>query len=302
MLRRRKARPYRLDQAALEISSKVSVLRTSDDRGWSNVNVSLTAIKPYEDLLVHRAVPDLWVSMCQGPTEATIVADGRKSDLICPSGRMCIIAPDLSVETNRRSEGKILHAFVKRAIITEVAGELFEYDAKFLEIASSFGFEDPGLALLLQSLYQSLLEPVGHADLKVEYLVRALAAHVLRKNANLTDTEPSAHVPLTHRQVQLLANYIRDNLSSKILLNDLAALLNLGQTSLMKRFRTSFRQTPHQYIMETRVNRARELLEQSNLPIVEIAALCGFADQTHLGVVFRRVVGVTPSQYRRSRQ
>jgi len=302
MIRRRKGLPYRLDQAALEIGPKTSVLRTSDGLGWPNINVSVTVTSPYLDLLEHRAIPDLWVSMCQGATEATIVADGRKYDLICPSGRMCIIAPELSVETNRRSEGKVLHTFVKRAIITEVAGELFERDAKSLEIVPDFGFEDPGLASLLQSLHQSLLEPAGYADLKVEYLVRALAAHVLRKNANLTDLEPSADVPLTNRQIQLVTNYIRDNLPSKILLNDLAALLNLGQTSLMKRFRASFRQTPHQYIMELRVNRARELLEQSNLPIVEIAALCGFADQTHLGVVFRRLVGVTPSQYRRSKQ
>jgi len=301
MLRGKKGQPYRLDQTALEISPKISVLRTSDDLGWPNVNVSLTATGPLEDSIVHRAVPDLWVTITQRPTKLSIVADGKQWDLIAPPGRVSIVGPEMSIEASRRDSSEVLHAFVKRAIIAEVAGELFDRDLKSIEIVTSFCFEDHDMALLMQSFDRSLFEPPGHADLKVEYLARALAAHVLRNNSNLTTrTEPVAEAPLTNRQVRLVRNYIRDHLSSKIVLKDLASLLELGQTSLMKRFRASFRQTPHQYIVEQRVSRARDLLERSNLPIVEIAALCGFADQTHLGVVFKRIVGVTPSEYRRS--
>jgi len=304
MLRRRIGQSYRLDQAALEISPKVSVLRTSDDLGWPDVNVSLTATGPLEDSIIHRAIPDLWVTVTQRPTKLAVVADGREWDCIVPSGRLSVVAPEMSIKTSRRSgDNEILHAFVKRAIITEVAGELLDRDVKSFEIVTGFCLDDPCMALLLRSLGQALFEPAGHADLKVEYLARALTAHVLRKCSNLTiHAEPAADAPLTNRQVRLVRNYIRDHLPSKIVLKDLASLLNLGQTSLMKRFRASFRQTPHQYIMEQRVNRARDLLERSNLPIADIAVLCGFADQTHLGVIFRRIVGVTPAEYRRLAQ
>jgi len=303
VIRRQKGLPYRLDQTALNIGPKVSVQKTSADLGWSSINVSLIVEEPKEDVHAFKVVPALWIAMNHVPTEIVVRTARRKWDLKAPPGQVHIVAPETSVETIRRNEDTVLHAFVKRTVLAEVANELFDRDVKSLEIVTDCGVEDLGLALLLQSLERALFEPPGYADLKVEYLARALAAHVLHKNTNLiAGTESAANVPLTNRQVRLVINYIQDHLSSKIVLNDLATLLNLGQTSLTKRFKASFRQTPHQYLMEVRVSRARELLERSNLPVVEVAVLCGFADQTHLGTVFKGIVGMTPSQYRRFTQ
>jgi AraC family transcriptional regulator len=88
-------------------------------------------------------------------------------------------------------------------------------------------------------------------------------------------------------------------LSSKILLKDLTALTGLSQTVFLPRFRASFGFSPHRYVMEMRVGLARKLLGKTNLPIAEIAVLCGFADQAHLTVTFKRIVGMTPTRYRR---
>ena len=291
-----------MDQTALGIISKTRVVRTSDDLGWPNINVSLVAGKPDESSLIHRAAPDLWLAMSLTQADLVLVAGGRKLDFSISDSRPLIIAPGTPLVADVRSAGTLLHAFVRRTILSEVASELFGRDISFFEIVSSFGAEDPGLALLLRSLEWVLLEPAGDADLKVEYLARALAAHVLRKNATVMHTRPATAVPLNNRQARLVRNYIRDHLSSKIALKDLTSLLNLSQTSLIRRFRASFQQSPHQYIVAARVGRARELLEWSDLPVVEIAAVCGFTDQTHLGVAFRRIVGVTPSQYRRLAQ
>jgi AraC family transcriptional regulator len=297
-----KGGPFRLDQTPLGIGSKGAVLRTSDDLGWPNINVSVIVRKPDERPLVHQAVPDLWLAMSRFQTELTIETGERVWDLSASRSWMSVIAPKTPVVVNLRGNSVILHVFVRRAILAEVANELFERDVKSVEIVSSFGVEDFGLANLLRLLEEMLFEPAGDADLKAEYLARALAAHVLRKNTTVTHTGAAAVVPLTNRQVRLLKEYVRDNLSSKIVLKDLASLVNLSQTGLARRFKVSFRQSPHRYVMEVRVSRARELLEHSNRPIAEIAAVCGFVDRTHLGVVFKRSVGMTPSMYRRSMQ
>jgi len=298
---RKKGLPYRLSQTALKINSKLSVLKTSDDLGWHDINASLVAGEPYSDFVL-RAIPDLWLAMFHGSAELTVATGGSKRDLILPDGSTAIIAPDTALSVCRRNESVVLHAFVRREVLAEVTAELSERDLKRLEIVSSFGVEDRGLAFLLHSLERLLFEPAGYADVTAEYLARALASRVLRKSANLAiQTNPATNFSLTDRQIRLLERYIRDHLPSKIALKELAALLNLGETNFVRRFKASFWQTPHQYIMRARVNRARELLERSALPIIEIAALCGFADQTHLGVVFKQFVGVTPLQYRRSR-
>jgi len=299
MVRRKNRLPFRLDQTALEIVPKPSVLRTSDSLGWPNINISVVAAKPDKSPLRHPAVPDLWLAMSLSPSEFTLVTGGKKRDLSISDNMAFIIAPGTPLVADGRTPGTMLHAFVKRTILSEVANDLFERDIELLELDSSFGVEDPGLTSLLHSLKASLSEPAGDADLKVEYLTRALAAHVLRKNTTVVHTEPAAVVQLTNRQARLVEDYVRDHLSSKIVLKDLASLLDLSQTSLFRRFKGSFQQSAHQYIMAERVRRARELLERSTLSIAQVAAVCGFADPTHLGVVFKRLLGVTPSQYRK---
>ena len=302
MVGRMKGAPFRLDQTPLGISSRSAVLRTSDDLGWPNINISVIVREPDERPLVHQAVPYLWLAMSRLPTELTIETGERVWDLSAFRSWTSVIAPKTPVIVNLRGKSVILHAFVRPTILAEVANELFERDVRSVEIVSSIGVGDFGLAPLLGSLEETLFEPAGDADLKAEYLARALAAHVLRKNTTVTHAGPAAVVPLTNRQARLLKDYIRDHLSSKIMLEDLASVVNLSQAGMARRFKASFRQTPHQYLVEMRVSRARELLERSNLPIVEIAHLCGFADQTHFGVVFKRFVGMTPSLYRRSTQ
>jgi LacI family transcriptional regulator len=65
------------------------------------------------------------------------------------------------------------------------------------------------------------------------------------------------------------------------------------------RFRERFGRTPHDYICEARVERAKQwLAEDKKLSLERIAAGCGFSDARHFRLVFRRLVGVTPREYR----
>ncbi|WP_419758842.1 helix-turn-helix domain-containing protein [Acidisoma sp.] len=57
--------------------------------------------------------------------------------------------------------------------------------------------------------------------------------------------------------------------------------------------------TPHQWIIQRRISRAKSLMRETNMSLVEISLSCGFVDQSHLGRHFTRVVGATPAQWRR---
>ncbi len=56
--------------------------------------------------------------------------------------------------------------------------------------------------------------------------------------------------------------------------------------------------TPHQYVIRRRIERAKQLLKQSDLRIVDIALACGFANQSHFSRHFRRIVGISPKEFR----
>jgi len=290
---------YRLDQTGIVIEPKTTVLKTSDELIWPDLNVSLTTRIGGVDYAL-PAVPDLWLAMPLDPLDLTPVIGGReKKNLIIPANRPVVIAPETPWGARLRNDSAVLHVFVKRSILTEVANELFERDVKSVEFLLKFAVEDQSMAWLLHSLKEALYEPVGHADLKVGHIARALAADVLRKHVAPPRAAPVAQYrPLAAAQVKLVADYIREHLSSKISLKELTALTGMSQTVFLPRFRESFGLSPYRYVIEMRVRRARKLMEKPNVPIAEIAMLCGFADQAHLTVTFKRIVGMTPTRYR----
>ena len=228
----------------------------------------------------------------------TVEINGREQNLTIPANRPFIIGPETPWAAKWPNNIRAISVFVKRRILAEIGDELFGGNIKSIEILSKVAIEDRGMACLLHALKEALYEPKGDANLKVEYISRALAADVLRKHSVPLHERPIVQDPLTAKQTKLVIDYIQQHLSSKILLKDLTALAGLSQTNFIRRFNASLGVSPHRYVMEVRINRARKLLEKSNLPIVEIAAQCGFSDQAHLTVAFKRIAGMTPARYR----
>src|SRR5262249_20877164 len=98
--------------------------------------------------------------------------------------------------------------------------------------------------------------------------------------------------------VPRLREYIEAHIDSPLRVVVLSAIAGKSAAHFSRGFRQSFGTSPHAYVMERRLARARELLVHSELSICEIAALTGRADQAHLTRRFRVAVGMTPSRYR----
>jgi AraC family transcriptional regulator len=123
--------------------------------------------------------------------------------------------------------------------------------------------------------------------------------HLLRKYASVTFRELTDRGRLSPAQVRRLTEYIDSRLNESPNLETLAAVAGLGLWSFTRHFRESFGRTPHAYIIERRIDRARRLLTQGRMPIKEVASDCGFADQAHMTRVFRTHLGTTPAALRR---
>ena len=78
----------------------------------------------------------------------------------------------------------------------------------------------------------------------------------------------------------------------------MAALVGLSVYHFARQFRTATGLPPHQYVIARRVERAKEFLQQDrDLSLAEIAASCGFSDQSQFSHHFKRIVGVTPGRF-----
>lgn len=92
---------------------------------------------------------------------------------------------------------------------------------------------------------------------------------------------------------------VHERLGADLRLDELAAAAGMSASHFVRCFRNETGLSPHRYLVQARVERAKELLATSDLPVVAIAEMCGFSSTGHLAQWFRRVTGASPSDYRR---
>lgn len=112
-----------------------------------------------------------------------------------------------------------------------------------------------------------------------------------------TRAEPST-LPSEPSAVQRVREYLDAQFAENPSLDELAAIANLSPFHLLRCFRRQVGLPPHEYLTQRRLTQARRLLRLGH-PILEVAHVTGFADQSHLTRQFKRVVGVTPGCYQR---
>ncbi len=93
--------------------------------------------------------------------------------------------------------------------------------------------------------------------------------------------------------------HIDANLADRLSTTQLSKLVRLSENHFARSFKATFGYPPHAYVIRRRVRRAKELILTTDMPLAQIAVVCGLADQAHLSRIFRREVGASPSAWRR---
>jgi AraC family transcriptional regulator len=99
-----------------------------------------------------------------------------------------------------------------------------------------------------------------------------------------------------------ITSYVDANLAKRLSTAELAALVRLSTSHLRRAFKASLGCSPHEYVIQCRIVRAKMLMLETGISLAQIAFECGLADQAHLCRLFRRRVGISPSAWRRGQQ
>jgi AraC-like DNA-binding protein len=113
---------------------------------------------------------------------------------------------------------------------------------------------------------------------------------------------PQAHGGLSAGALRRVREYVHLHLSESIDLSMLAAVAGLSMHHFAREFKQSAGDTPHHYLIQKRIERAQQMLAQTDLSLAEIAYAVGFSDQGHLARHFRGLLGTTPREFRRSQR
>jgi AraC family transcriptional regulator len=159
------------------------------------------------------------------------------------------------------------------------------------------GLRDPVIHALGSALLPALARPEQALRMFVDHVLFALRVHIAQRLGGAL-ARPVARGGLAAWQERRARELIDARLAENLSLAEVADVCGLSVAQFARAFKRSLGLPPHRFLIERRVERARELLLHTGLPLADVAVRCGFADQSHLTKVFHRLVGTSPGHFR----
>ncbi len=190
-----------------------------------------------------------------------------------------------------------LVVYVTQAALDEVA---YAHQAPRVEqLVWPQGAFDPIVHHLGQTLLSSLERPHHAPKIFLDHVLQAMNCHFVCSYGSMRISTQPFRGGLSSLQMRRATEMLEANLDGDIALQQVAEACELSVSHFARAFKTTFRRPPYRWLIERRVDRARDLMANSRLPLADIAIQCGFADQSALNRSFKRIHGVAPGLWRR---
>jgi AraC family transcriptional regulator len=274
-----------------------AITAASDDLGWNGVwlrgyrySAMDVIVPPVRDFTI--------VSYCRGATSMERRFEGVWTKTHCAPGDVSLLTRSQRSHWHWTEEIEVRHVYLSENLVSRICAEVTDRCIADVRLQDVLKSHDPIVTAAVAGITREAQQQALGGTLYAEAVATQLTVHLLRKYASVKFREPNGKGRLSPAQVRRLTEYIESRLQERLNLEMLAAVTGLGVWTFTRHFRASFGRTPHAYIIERRIDRARDLLAKSGLPIKEVALICGFADQAHMTRVFQTHVHTTPALLR----
>jgi AraC family transcriptional regulator len=193
----------------------------------------------------------------------------------------------------------VKHIYISHKAISDAATRVFDREPSSIDIDDQLCSVDTVFTQCLEVLEHELANGGLGQMLLIDAMRTQIAVHLLRQFAKVKLQIPNSS-NFSARQKDRILELIEDSLSENLTLESLADTVGMSQFHFLRQFKMQFGLTPHAFVIQKRIERAKEMLRQDNVAMKAIALDCGFSDQSHFCRTFHRLVGVTPTKFRRS--
>lgn len=191
-----------------------------------------------------------------------------------------------------------LRFYIPQIALDEMADEAGIRRVKGL-YAPNFGGRDSVMFGLGQALAAAMEQPGDGTTMFSDCIALAFFAHVVRSYGGSSAERRNARGGLAPWQLQRARDFMVANLAGDPSISEVADECGLSSSYFVRAFKQATGFPPHRWLTKQRVKRAKELLQDPEQELSEIAQLCGFVDQSHFTRVFSRSVGCSPGRWRR---
>jgi AraC family transcriptional regulator len=240
------------------------------------------------------------IGLASGQQRAYGLRAGRLGRLIPYSkepGEMFIHTEGLIRAVYPSSQTEVIMCALNSTFVAEVAAE-HELHLK-PELREQVSLRDQALDSLLRLLESEARFGGLSGRLYVDHLTYTLAIRPLTPETEKNDKYPFKD-KLPHPRLQRVVERMEADLSADLDLKTLAADSGYSRNHFLRKFRAATGYTPHQYLLQLRIRKAQEMMNDKSVRLIDVALACGFSSDAHFSRVFRQIVGATPSEYRRN--
>jgi AraC family transcriptional regulator len=269
----------------------------SPSQGWQGVSVRGYR---YTGLDVHvPAMRDyMIVAYRRGGTAMTRKLDGDWSHASLGPGDVSLLTRASDSHWVWPDDIEVVHVYLTQDELATTCRQMYEREVADVELHDVLKADDPAIHRTAMMIAVEAAHGGAGSRLIVESLTCQLAVHILRRHAHVHFKEIRSADGLTPTQLRLVDEYLSHNLAGELSLKAIAAAIGLSRHHFARQFRAATGSSVHDYVLERRLERARILLRRTRIPLRDVAAQSGFADQSHMTRTFTRRLGVTPGRYR----
>jgi AraC family transcriptional regulator len=229
---------------------------------------------------------------------------GKFEKVLKPTGAISFFPSSrhfsLRVQMSGSGVADLIFLALDPQLVTETAEKL-ELSSDRLELVEQRRPYDPTLLHLALALREGIRTHAAAVPLYRGALSSALTLHLLREYTTGKPKLKQAGRRLTRQMLLRAVEYIQDQLGKELTVSSVAEAVSMSPYYFTRLFKEATGKSPHQFIIEARVSKARHLLERGNISISEAAYEVGFVDQSHLTRHFKRAFGLPPKAFLCSR-
>jgi AraC family transcriptional regulator len=290
-------------QVSWDITKNESPIIYQKRTQWAGLKLAHARIAPGEMQETTPATHEITITLAGTLTALQQSKNGKRQIQKRRPGSFCLNAAGQSFSARWKNEFEYLMINIEPIFLAQIARENnFSRVPEILEtIPNCDGDEgDP----LIKHIGMTLLSYNTTDDdfsgrLYTDSLAQTLMLHLLKNYTSASVAAPADfRGGLPAYKVRRVEEFVRENLDRDLSLAELAEAANLSQFHFARAFRRTTGITPHEFLMQKRIELAKDLLANSNLPIVEISNRSGFKNQSHFTNLFRKLNRLTPKHWR----
>ena len=270
----------------------------SVNSGWAGIGLESYCDVPGCDIAEH-VHPTHFLNLLTGaPVRAEWTTEGKTYRAINEPGNIYLLPRGTRDKLTWKDSSSHIIVAIDAGFLCRSVPETSHLDD--VELIPHWELKDRHIAALMTALHADLEDGQAAGRLYGEMLGASLASYLVNRYAV---HPPQAKTPmggLPRARLKRTFEFIDQHLATNIAMADLAGVANMSVSHFSEQFRLSTGTSPHRFVLQRRIDRAKHLLRETDLSLVEVALASGFADQSHFAKTFRRSVRMTPRQFRLS--